>query len=148
MTAGTKNQQAGALDVALADLLDLGLLAKQAQWNLVGPRFRSLHALLDEMADTARDSADRVAERAVMLGHPADGRATTIAALSTWPRLDPGSLRDVDALRSFGVILEAVEVRLHSSLEAFEDDAVSADLFTGILAAVERYAWMLRAQER
>jgi starvation-inducible DNA-binding protein len=146
MTAPGENQQAGALDGALADLLDLGLLAKHAHWNLVGPRFRSMHLLLDELADTARESADRIAERSVTLGHSADGRAATIAVLSSLPRLEPGALRDVDTIKAFGNILDAVTIRIHEVLEAFEKDLVTVDLFTGVLSAIERYAWMLRAQ--
>jgi starvation-inducible DNA-binding protein len=146
MTAIAENEQAKALDGALADLLDLALLAKQAHWNLVGPRFRSMQLLLDELADTARESANGVAERAVTLGHSADGRAATVTALSSLPRLEPGALRDVDAIKAFGSILEAIENRMHSALEAFERDPVTVDLFTGILAAIEKYAWMLRAQ--
>jgi starvation-inducible DNA-binding protein len=141
-----ENQQACALDGALVDLLDLGLLAHQAQWNLFGPGFGSMHLLLDELADAARDSANRIAERSVMLGRSADGRAATIAALSSLPRLEPGSLRDVDAISAFGNLLEAVTIRIQSALDAFEKDLVTTDLFTGILAAIERYAWILRAQ--
>lgn len=39
---------------ALVDLVDLSLVAKQIHWNVVGPRFRSVHLQLDEVADTAR----------------------------------------------------------------------------------------------
>jgi starvation-inducible DNA-binding protein len=141
-----KNEQAVALDGALADLLDLGLLAKQAHWNLVGPRIPSMHPLLDELADTARDSASRIAERSVILGHSADGRAATVVALSSLTSLEPGSLRDVEAIKAFGDILEAVTTRIQSALDAFEKDLVTTDLFTSILAAVERFAWLLRAQ--
>jgi starvation-inducible DNA-binding protein len=145
MTSAGHNEQASALDGALADLLDLGLLAKQAHWNLIGPRFRAMHLLLDELADTARDGVDRIAERAVTMGHSPDGRASTITALSSLPQLEPGPLRDVDAITAFGNILDAVETRIHSALEAFEKDLVTVDLFTDVLAAVEKYAWMLRA---
>jgi DNA-binding ferritin-like protein len=34
---------AAALDVELVDLINLGLLTKQAHWNIEGPMFRSLH---------------------------------------------------------------------------------------------------------
>ena len=80
-----EHPQADALDGALADLLDLGLLAKQAHWNVVGPRFPAMHHLLDQLADLARTSSDRVAERAVVLGHAPDGRAASITRLSSLP---------------------------------------------------------------
>src|SRR5579875_1352545 len=57
-----------ALQGALVDLLDLSLVAKQAHWNLYGPRFRSIHLQLDEVVATARTYADTVAERAAALG--------------------------------------------------------------------------------
>jgi starvation-inducible DNA-binding protein len=143
-TAG--NEQAAALDGALADLLDLSLVAKHAHWNVVGPRFSALHALLDDLAAFARESADRVGERAATLGYPPDGRAATITALSSVPSVDGALLHNGEAITAFGAILDAVANRIHGALEAFEKDCVSLDLFTNILAGVERFAWMLRAQ--
>jgi starvation-inducible DNA-binding protein len=69
-----------ALRATLVDLLDLPLVVKQAQWNLYGPRFRSVHLQLDEVVTTARDDAGMVAERAAALGVSPDGRAATVAA--------------------------------------------------------------------
>lgn len=63
-----------ALQGTLVDLLGLSLIGKQAHWNIVGPRFRSIHLQLDEVVDTARTYADTVAERAATLGVPPDGR--------------------------------------------------------------------------
>ena len=51
------------------------LVAKQVHWNVVGPRFRSVHLQLDEVVDTARQHADTVAERASAIGVSPDGRA-------------------------------------------------------------------------
>jgi starvation-inducible DNA-binding protein len=141
-----EHRQAGALDDALADLLDLGLLAKQAHWNVVGPGFRALHDLLDELAAFARDAADLVAERAVTLGHPPDGRATTITMRSSLPTVEPGTLRDTDTVSAFIAILDAVVARIHGVVEAFETDYVTVELFTRTLAGVEKYGWLLRAQ--
>ena len=94
---GSEHLQSSALDGALADLLDLGLLANQARWNIIGPRFLTMRLVLDEIADFARCSADRVAERAITLGHAPDGRAASIAKLSSLPTIEPGGLRDVVA---------------------------------------------------
>jgi starvation-inducible DNA-binding protein len=140
------NQEATALDGALVDLLDLGLLAKQAHWNVVGPRFRDLHALLDELTAIARQSSDRLGERSVTLGHPPDGRAVTIAETSSLPIVERGAWRDADIIGAFVAILDVVVHRIHTAMEAFEHDAVTVDLLTGIAAELERQAWMLRAQ--
>ena len=44
---GSEHLQATALDGALADLLDLGLLANQARWNIIGPRFLTMRLVLE-----------------------------------------------------------------------------------------------------
>ena len=64
-----------ALQGALVDLVDLSLVAKQVHWNVVGPRFRSVHLQLDEVVSTARKHSDTVAERASAIGVTPDGRA-------------------------------------------------------------------------
>ena len=145
MTNTARFSEASALDGALADLLDLALLAKQAHWNIVGPRFGSMHVLLDELADLAGTSADHVAERAVTLGYAPDGRASAIVRLSSLPTLERGSLRDQDAITAFIAILEVVVNRIYSALDSFVEDLVTADLFTRMVGQLERQAWMLRA---
>jgi starvation-inducible DNA-binding protein len=144
---GSENRQASGLDGTLADLLDLGLLAKHARWNLVGPRFGAIQLILDELADFARAGADQVAERAVTLGHPPDGRSVAIATQSSLPAVEPGALWDANAITAFMAVLEALAARIHSGLEAFETDLVTLGLLTSLLATVERYGWMLRAQQ-
>ena len=67
------------LQETLIDLIDLGLQAKQAHWNVVGPRFRSVHLQLDDLVAFTRDFSDTVAERIVTLGDAADGSASAIA---------------------------------------------------------------------
>jgi starvation-inducible DNA-binding protein len=144
---GFEDSQAGALDAALADLLDLSLLAKQAHWNVTGPRFRSLHELFDELASVARASADRVAERSVTLGHAPDARVETVTRLSSLPTLDSGPQTDRATLVAFAAILDAMISRLYALLEAFASDLVTVDLSTSVLAEIERFAWMFRAQQ-
>jgi starvation-inducible DNA-binding protein len=121
-------------------------VAKHAHWNVVGPRFSALHALLDDLAALAHDSADLVAERAATLGHPPDGRAATITALSSLPSVDAAVLHNGEVITTFGAILDAVAGRIHGALDAFDEDCVTLSLFTSILSDVERFAWMLRAQ--
>src|SRR5882757_11029086 len=83
-----------ALQGALVDLVDLSLVAKQIHWNVVGPRFRSVHLQLDEVVDTARLHSDTVAERASTLGVSPDGRAATVASSSGIGSAPEGWVKD------------------------------------------------------
>ncbi|WP_431897080.1 Dps family protein [Micromonospora haikouensis] len=136
-----------ALQQALADLINLGMLAKQAHWNLVGPNFRSLHLQLDELADLARRYADEVAERAAAVGFNPDGRAATVAAQSTLPALDHGDVEEGTAVE---VVVDALFALIRTLRQAVADtatsDPISQDLFIGVTAAVEQQHWLFRAQ--
>src|SRR5687767_15168649 len=97
-----------ALQSAVADLVDLSLVAKQAHWNLVGPRFRSIHLQLDEIVEVARRYTDTIAERAAAIGFPPDGRADTVAEHSGLPPVPKGWIYEDDAMAYFVAALEAV----------------------------------------
>src|SRR4030095_7726785 len=72
------------LNQQLADVLDLGLQAKQAHWNGKGPHFIGLHELFDKVAEELEEFTDEIAERAVELGGVALG---TIQIVSKNSRL-------------------------------------------------------------
>ncbi|MFE9687587.1 Dps family protein [Streptomyces sp. NPDC002701] len=136
-----------ALQGALVDLVDLSLVAKQIHWNVVGPRFRSIHLQLDEVVDSARLHSDSVAERASALGVSPDGRAATVAS-SSGIRVQPdGWVRDVDAVGALVDALAAVIGRMRERVEATETpDPVSQDLLIGITADLEKHHWMFQAE--
>jgi starvation-inducible DNA-binding protein len=134
-----------AIDRVVTDLINLALLAKHAQWNLVGPTFRSMRQLLDELADLSRDQADDVAERALTLGHHPDGRAATVARDDSLPTIPAGELRDEVVITAFGSILDAVVSHIHEAIEVVTDDPVTRDLFTTIVGSVERHSWTIRS---
>jgi starvation-inducible DNA-binding protein len=106
--------------------------------------FRSLHLLLDELADLARNGGDEVAERAITLGHHPDGRAATVAT-SSLPDVPAGAIRDSDVVARFQLILDAVVERLHRAIDSSTDDPVTQDLLTTIAAGIEKQAWMICA---
>ncbi|MEU0512857.1 DNA starvation/stationary phase protection protein [Amycolatopsis sp. NPDC006125] len=140
---------ATALQRTLTDLIDLGLLAKQAHWNVTGPHFRAVHLHLDELAATTREHADSVAERLAALGVSPDGRASTVAAESTLPGLPAGPLADRTVVEAVTGILAATISGLRAGIEATgEPDPVSQDLLIGITADLEKQRWMFQAQTR
>ena len=63
------------LNQELADVIDLGLQAKQAHWNVKGPHFIGLHELFDKVA--------------VELEEFTDGIAAAADAAKPIPRLNP-----------------------------------------------------------
>src|SRR5213592_4670897 len=64
----TRRAMIDLLNQELADVLDLGLQAKQAHWNVKGPHFIGLHELFDKVAEELEEFTDSIAERAVELG--------------------------------------------------------------------------------
>ncbi|MFJ7151001.1 Dps family protein [Streptomyces sp. NPDC100445] len=136
-----------ALQGALVDLLDLSLVAKQIHWNVVGPRFRSVHLQLDEVVDSARTHSDTVAERASALGVPPDGRAASVAAGSGIGTAPAGWIKDTDAVGTMVDALGAVIVRMRERVNATGDaDPVSQDILIGITADLEKHHWMFQAE--
>ncbi|MEU9609211.1 DNA starvation/stationary phase protection protein [Streptomyces sp. NPDC048057] len=136
-----------ALQGALVDLVDLGLVAKQVHWNVMGPRFRSVHLQLDEVVDTARLHSDTVAERCSAIGVPPDGRAATVASQSAINGVPDGWVKDTDAVRILVDALGAVISRMRERIAVTGDpDPVSQDILIGLTADVEKHAWMFQAE--
>ncbi|MBD0418561.1 DNA starvation/stationary phase protection protein [Streptomyces sp. NPDC052309] len=135
-----------ALQGALVDLVDLALVAKQIHWNVVGPRFRSVHLQLDEVVETARAHSDTVAERASALGVSPDGRAATVAVGSGIGVTPEGWVDDSAAVQTLVDALGAVIARMRERIAATgEPDPVSQDIFIQVTADLEKQRWMFQA---
>ncbi|TXS54649.1 DNA starvation/stationary phase protection protein [Streptomyces sp. uw30] len=136
-----------ALQSTLVDLLGISLIGKQAHWNIVGPRFRSIHLQLDEVVSTARTYADTVAERCAALGLPPDGRPETIAAAYTLPGPKEGWVRDTEVVQLVVDTLAGAIERLRARITATaEPDPVTQDLLIGITSELEKQRWMFDAE--
>ncbi|MEV5727034.1 MULTISPECIES: Dps family protein [Streptomyces] len=136
-----------ALQDTLVDLLGLSLIGKQAHWNIVGPRFRSIHLQLDEVVATARAHSDTVAERCAALGESPDGRPETIAARFALPGPKEGWVRDNEVVQVMVESLGAAIGRLRERIEATEGpDPVTQDLLIAITGDLEKQRWMFEAE--
>jgi starvation-inducible DNA-binding protein len=136
-----------ALQGALVDLVDLSLVAKQIHWNVIGPRFRSIHLQLDDVVSTARSYSDTVAERASAVGLPPDGRSSTVSATSGIDRVTEGWQKDTDAVRTMVHALESVIGRSRERMAAVsEPDPVTEDIFIQLTGDLEKHHWMFQAE--
>ncbi len=135
------------LNQQLADVLDLGLQAKQAHWNVKGPNFIGLHELFDKVADEVEEFTDDIAERAVELGGVALG---TVQVVSKQSRLTAYPLHLVSG-RQHVAALSGALAKFGASTRAAIDaadklgDADTADLFTGVSRSVDKLLWMVEA---
>jgi starvation-inducible DNA-binding protein len=137
-----------ALQGTLVDLLGLSLIGKQAHWNIVGPRFRTIHLQLDEVVATARSYADTVAERAAALGVPPDGRPETVATTTAPQGPKEGWVQDTEVV---GVLVDALGTtigQLRERIKATQEaDLVTQDLLIGLTAELEKHRWMFQAED-
>ncbi|MGI5139899.1 MULTISPECIES: Dps family protein [unclassified Streptomyces] len=140
---------ARALQQIVVDLVELHLQGKQAHWNLVGHNFRDLHLQLDEIVDDARESADTIAERMRALGTWPDGRSDTVATTTTLPPFPEGEL-------SVSAVVDLVTTRLRATVDTLRthhdqvdsEDPSTVDLLHAIIDSLEKYAWMVSAENR
>lgn len=135
------------LNQNLADVLDLGLQAKQAHWNVKGPQFIALHELFDKFAEELEEFSDDIAERAVALGGTALGTSEVIfkqSRLRAYPtNLAAGSAHVAalaNALAQFG---KSARAAMDEATRL--GDADTADLFTGISRGVDKLLWLVEA---
>lgn len=141
-------QTADLLQKNMVNLVDLGLLLKQAHWAVVGKNFRSLHLQLDEILLTVRESSDEVAERLSTLGVSPDGRSSTVAKTSDLADYPQGFLTVDSSVSPVADAVKTVCESLRSAIPALaEADPISEDLFIGISSQLEKHLWMLQAQE-
>jgi starvation-inducible DNA-binding protein len=135
------------LQRALVDLIDLGLNAKQAHWNLTGRHFRSIHLQLDEVVALAREHADVMAERAAAIGVNPDGRARTVAGTTEQTAVDGGDLQDDKVVAAVTDLLGEIVRRFREHIEVTDDtDLVTQDLLIAATTALEEQHWMFSVQ--
>jgi starvation-inducible DNA-binding protein len=135
-----------ALQEAVVDLVGLALAAKQVHWTVVGPRFRSVHEQLDEVVATARAFADTLAERAVTLGVLPDGRPAALQEQSRLPQPALAWTATDQAVDYVVDVLEPLVGRMRDRIATAAVDPVSQDLLIQVTGALEKHAWMWRAE--
>lgn len=143
----TRGLMIDLLNQHLADVLDLGLQAKQAHWNVKGPHFIGLHELFDKVAEEVEEFTDDIAERAVELGGVAQGTVQVVAKrskLGAYPLTITSGKEHVAALS--GALAEfGASVRVAIDTAARAGDADTADLFTEVSRGMDKLLWFVEA---
>lgn len=142
---GRRDQIINGLNDSLAELIDLALSSKQAHWNVVGPNFKGLHELFDEIAEGVRGYSDEIAERVRAVGGVSRGTVDDVRGSSTL-RAFPAEETEWQALtEEMHFRLLAVSEDLRKRAGDVEDDLVTQDLYIEVMTSLDKWAWMVQA---
>lgn len=154
MTTQTKPKEnadpvAAMLNRTLASALDLKLQVKQAHWNVRGSNFVGLHELFDKVASDVDGYADEIAERVVQLGVEAHGRLQDVGSHSSLPAYPQGIHEGIDHIKAVEAGLQKLSAQVKRGIAECEerDDAVTADILTGVAGGLDKWVWMVSAHK-
>ena len=134
------------LSRVLADTYTLYLKTHNFHWNVVGPKFRTLHLMFEEQYNEMWIALDALAERIRALEAPAPGTYAEFARLTAIA--ETVGVPDADTMTR--LLLDGHETvcrTIRGQLAALDaaNDQPSLDLLTQRLEVHEKTAWMLRS---
>ena len=140
-----RGQSAFAINNHLAAAIDLHSHIKQAEWNVQGYSYEGMRVLLGSAAVLVAGYCDALAERGGALGEVAFGTVKLVSARSFLPDyhvLIAGEQEHAFAIsKSMAAYAQSMQdtIVLLGSI----GDPVTAALFVGVTAGIERHLWLL-----
>jgi starvation-inducible DNA-binding protein len=135
------------LEAVLHELVALSLIGKQLHWAVFGPLFQPVHLHVDELVESWRELADKVAERAVALGFIPDGQAPAVAAGSQLTAVAQAATEDHVVVRELTHRVASVAERVRERMERLGDmDLISQGILIDVVRELEKQQWTLRVQ--
>lgn len=134
------------LQSCLNQLQDLHLTLKHAHWNVVGPKFISVHEMLDPQVDAVREATDVIAERMATMGVPPVGTPGALVKERDWEDYDVGLAPSSQHLVALDKVYSRV-IEHHREVieEAGDVDPVTEDILIGQTGQMELFQWFIRA---
>ena len=135
------------LQARLADGIDLGLVTKQAHWNLKGPQFIGIHLMLDKFRAEQDEWTDMMAERITQLGGTARGTTQEVTKDTSLPPYPTDIYAIADHLHALIQRYAACANKVRQNIEDTDDagDADTADLLTEVSRGLDKQLWFLEA---
>jgi starvation-inducible DNA-binding protein len=142
-----RQQIAQHLSLLLADTYVLYTKTQNFHWNIIDPRFYSLHLFLEKQYEALAGEIDEIAERIRKLGMPAPASLKQFLEMTSLKE----SSADLSGDEMIQVLLDDHEsiccfIRERIALTSKLGDEGTADLLIQQLRFHEKSAWMLRSQ--
>jgi starvation-inducible DNA-binding protein len=140
-------KSAEVLNRHLAAAIDLHAQVKQAHWNVRGPAFIAIHALLDAVAEVVEGYSDTIAERAAALGSTVEGTIQAAVKRSFLERYELG-VGDEDA--QLAAVTAGLAVFGDSARNAIDEvaafgDQDTSDVFAQVSRGVDYQTWLVES---
>lgn len=134
------------LQELLANHMALYIKTLNSHWNVVDPRFHSLHALFEEQYTLLADQNDALAERIRQLGSKVAASLSIFSEQATLTEISD----DLSADEMLQTLVKSYEKHTAAMRELIgltdeNDDPVTSDILTGILGTLDKNLWMLRS---
>jgi starvation-inducible DNA-binding protein len=142
-----RDKSIALLGPALAGATDLMLATKEAHWNVRGLNFAALHKLFDEFNADMGGYVDQLAERIIQVGGHAHGTLQAAAKSSTLPAYPEGLVQEKDHLKALAAQTSTLGALSRKGIDDANSagDAATADLFTEITRAMDKWLWFIEA---
>jgi len=144
--SGNKLQLADKLDYLLADHMALYIKTLHCHWNVVDPRFHSLHEMFEEQYVTLAEQNDQIAERIRQLGSKVNGSLTAFSKKMSIQEIHQ-ELNGDEMLESLIESYEQHTADMKNVISQSDEDhdVVTSDILTGILGDLDKNLWMLKS---
>ncbi len=147
----SNEQQAGVVQLlkhVLADQHVLYMRMRNYHWNVTGPQFQSLHALIENQYTALEASIDDTAERIRQYGAYAPGTLKQMLELSRLqeePDVVPTAREMVaNLVADHESVIRQLREDTKLAGDDYGDIAVE-DYFTGLVQVHQKMAWLLRS---
>jgi len=139
-------QMSQYLAKVLADTYLLYTKTQNFHWNVIDPRFYSLHKLLEAQYKELAEALDDIAERIRMLNHKTPATLGSFLKLSSLKESYDDLSGDemlLQLLQDHETVIRNIRTQIEQSTPLKDEGTI--DLFIDRLRAHEKMAWMLRS---
>ncbi|ADI38294.1 uncharacterized protein slr1894 [Waddlia chondrophila 2032/99] len=146
--SGSKLQLADKLEYLLADHIALYIKTLHCHWNVVDPRFHSLHEMFEEQYISLTNQNDLIAERIRQLNKKVDASVMAFSKKISIQEIH----QELNGNEMLSSLIESYEQHISDMKNVFEqseeeNDPSTADILTEILRDLEKNLWMLRSHQ-